>query len=296
MRQHSRVIAIFGGLGAAFMWGISNITSSRSSRAIGPISAVGWVAFVGLVMTLPLLVAAGPVPELSAGTLLLMLGAGVAGIVGGFLFYRALRLGKIGLVSAVTSTEGAVAAVIAVIAGEALGFGSAVMLAVIAVGVVVVALAAGDAEAGPASTRHVDPRDAPRAIAYAGLSALAFGFGLYCTARVGSTLPLAYAVLPQRLVGTVVVFLPLLVARRLRITREALPFVLATALVEVLGTASFALGARQSVAVAAVLASQFAAIAAVAAFVIYHEHLTVRQRSGVVAIAVGVAVLSGLRV
>jgi drug/metabolite transporter (DMT)-like permease len=71
--------------------------------------------------------------------------------------------------------------------------------------------------------------------------------------------------------------------------------VLATAIVEVLGTASFALGARQSVAVAAVLSSQFAAIAAVAAFLIYHEHLTTRQRSGVVAIALGVAILSGLR-
>jgi len=241
-------------------------------------------------------VAAGPVPELSTETLLLILGSGVSGIVGGFLFYRALRLGKIGLVSAVTSTEGAVAAVIAVVAGEVLGLGSAVMLAVIAAGVVVVALAAGDAEAGPASTRHVDPRDAPRAIAYAGLSALAFGLGLYCTARVGSTLPLAYAILPQRLVGTVVVFVPLVLLRRIQLTREALPFVLATALVEVLGTAAFALGARQSVAVAAVLSSQFAAVAAVAAFIIYREHLTIRQRSGVVAIAVGVAVLSGIRV
>lgn len=296
MRHHPRVIAILGGLGAACMWGMSNITSSRSSRAIGPISTVGWVAFVGLLLTLPLLVAAGPAPELPSGTLLLILGSGVSGVVGGFLFYRALRLGKIGLVSAVTSTEGAVAAVISVVAGEALGLGSAVMLAVIAVGVVVVALAAGDAEAGPTSTRHVDPRDAPRAIAYAGLAALAFGFGLYCTARVGSTLPLAYAVLPQRLVGTVVVFLPLLVTRRLRLTRDALPFVLATAIVEVLGTASFALGARQSVAVAAVLSSQFAAIAAVAAFLIYHEHLTVRQRTGVIVIALGIAVLSGLRV
>ena len=289
------MIAILGGLGAACMWGMSNITSSRSSRAIGPVSTLGWMTFVGLLLTLPLLVAAGPVPDMSSEALLLMLGSGLGGTVGSFVFYRALRLGKIGLVSAVTSTEGAVAAVLAVLAGEALGIGAAVMLAVIAVGVAVVALAAGDAEAGPSSTRHVDPRDAPRAIVYAGMAALSFGFGLWCTARVGSTLPLGYAVLPQRLIGTVVVFLPLLATRRLRITREALPFVVATALVEVLGTASYALGARQSVAVAAVLSSQFAAVAAVAAFVIYHEHLTLRQRSGVAAIAVGVAILAGLR-
>lgn len=289
------MIAILGGLGAACMWGMSNITSSRSSRAVGPISTLGWVAFVGLLMTVPLVAASGPVPTLSTETLLFMLGSGVSGITGLFLFYRALRLGKIGLVSAVASTEGAVAAVIAVFGGEALGIGTAVMLTVIAVGVAVVAVAAGDAEAGPSSTRHVDPKDAPRAIAYAGLSALAFGFGLFCTARVGAALPVAYAILSPRLVGTVAVFVPLVVTRRLRITREALPFVLTTAAVEVIGTASFALGARQSVAIAAVLSSQFAAIAAVAAFLIYHEHLTTRQRSGVVAIAVGVAILSGLR-
>ena len=295
MRQHPHVIAILGGLGAACLWAVSNITSSRSSRAIGATPTIAWVTFLGLLMTLPLLAASGPVPEIPTSTLLLLLGAGVSSVVGSYFFYRALRIGKIGIVSAVTSTEGAVTAVIAVVAGEALGLGSAVMLAVIAAGVAVVAFASGDAEGGPGSTRHVDPADAPRAIAYAGLCALAFGVALYWTALVGIALPLAYAVLPVRLVGTVVVFIPLLVTRRLRLTREALPFVAATALVEVLGTACYALGARQSVAITAVLSSQFAAVAAVAAFLIYREHLTVRQRSGIIAIAAGVAILAGIR-
>ena len=64
---------------------------------------------------------------------------------------------------------------------------------------------------------------------------------------------------------------------------------------EVLGTLSFAIGARGSVAIAAVFASQYAALAAVAAFLLYREHLTRRQRSGLVAIALGVAVLTALR-
>ena len=43
------------------------------------------------------------------------------------------------------------------------------------------------------------------------------------------------------------------------------------------------------------LASQFAGLAALAAFVLFRERLTRVQLAGVVAIAVGVAVLSALR-
>jgi drug/metabolite transporter (DMT)-like permease len=64
---------------------------------------------------------------------------------------------------------------------------------------------------------------------------------------------------------------------------------------EVAGFASFALGARDGVAVAAVLASQFAAVAGVAAYVLFRERLTRVQLAGVVTIVVGVAVLTALQ-
>ena len=54
-------------------------------------------------------------------------------------------------------------------------------------------------------------------------------------------------------------------------------------------------GQRDSVAVAAVLASQFAAIAAVAAYVLFRERLGRLQLVGVVTIVVGVAVLTWLQ-
>jgi multidrug transporter EmrE-like cation transporter len=55
------------------------------------------------------------------------------------------------------------------------------------------------------------------------------------------------------------------------------------------------LGSRHSIAVSAVLASQFAALAAVTAFVLFHERLTRVQLAGIAVIAVGVAVLSALQ-
>jgi drug/metabolite transporter (DMT)-like permease len=93
----------------------------------------------------------------------------------------------------------------------------------------------------------------------------------------------------------VAVLLPLAATRTLRISRGALPFVIASGLCEVGGAAAFVLGSRHSIAVAAVLASQFAALAAVAAFVLFHERLTRVQLAGITVIAVGVAALSALQ-
>jgi multidrug transporter EmrE-like cation transporter len=57
---------------------------------------------------------------------------------------------------------------------------------------------------------------------------------------------------------------------------------------------SSTLGARHGIAVAAVLASQFAAIAAVVAYMLFGERVARVQVAGVAAIGAGVAVLSAL--
>ena len=64
-------------------------------------------------------------------------------------------------------------------------------------------------------------------------------------------------------------------------TRPALPLVVIAGIAEVVGFALFAGGSRHGVAVAAVLASQFAAIAAVAAYFLFRERLTRVQLVGV---------------
>jgi drug/metabolite transporter (DMT)-like permease len=53
----------------------------------------------------------------------------------------------------------------------------------------------------------------------------------------------------------------------------------------------FTLGAREGIAVASVLSSMFAPIAAIAAFVVFRERLGRRQIVGIVLIAAGVAAL-----
>jgi drug/metabolite transporter (DMT)-like permease len=78
-------------------------------------------------------------------------------------------------------------------------------------------------------------------------------------------------------------------------TRRAAPLVVIVGIFEVLGNAAFILGSHESIAIASVLASQYAAVAAVAAFFLFRERLSRGQRSGFVAIAVGLAILTAVR-
>ena len=64
---------------------------------------------------------------------------------------------------------------------------------------------------------------------------------------------------------------------------------------EVLGFGAFALGARGDLAVAAVLASQFAAIAGVAAYLLFRERLSRLQICGVALVVIGVAALTAVQ-
>jgi len=134
-----------------------------------------------------------------------------------------------------------------------------------------------------------------RVPALATAAACSFAVALYATGRASADLPVAWAVMPPRLVGTLAVALPLALSSRLRLTRRAAPLVVACGVAEVVGFASFAVGARHGVAVTAVLASQFAAIAGVAAYVLFRERLTRVQLAGVVLVIVGVAVLTWLQ-
>jgi drug/metabolite transporter (DMT)-like permease len=282
------MIAILGGLGAATVFATATLCSSRSTRMIGAGPVLSWVMMLGFVIVVPWAVVEG-VPEgldaRSAGWLVV---AGLGNVLGLLLAYSALRLGKVGIVAPIVSTEGAIAAVISVIAGEQIKEGVGVTLGVIAFGIL---LAAATREAQSTARKTADWIVALYAVG----AAVSFGFSLYATARVSAELPIVWALLPARVVGVLLVALPLALTARLRLTRRALPLVVASGIAEVLGFALFAIGSRHGIAVSAVLASQFGAIAGVAAFLLFRERLAAVQLAGVVMIVVGVSVLSVLQ-
>lgn len=290
------MIAILGGLATAVLWATTLIGSARSARLIGSWSTLAWVMLVGLAVAVPLILVTSPPVALSGGDMLNLAIVGIANSAGLLCVYTALQRGKIAVVGPIVSTEGAIAAVLAIAAGDPVSQAAAGLLAVIAVGVVLAAIE----RSGRSNEDAVGPPAEPVAGALAtALLALAgavlFGINLFVTSRVAVELPIAWAVLPARLAGVVGVTIPLLLGRRLRLTRSAVPFVVLVGLAEVAGVVTFSFGARESAAVTSVLASQFAAMAAIFAFVRFGERLSRPQTIGVVIIAVGVAVLAALQ-
>ena len=285
-------MAILGGLGAALAWAVTLLCTSRATRMIGSGSVLAWVMLVGFCIVVPWAALAGVPDELDRGSATWLLVAGLGNIVGLLLVYTALREGKVGIVGPIVSTEGAIAAVLAVLAGEHLAAGSAAMLALIAVGITLAATTAESSDVSEVASAVDRARSVP---VIALLAACSFGTSIYATARASADLPIAWAVAPPRVLGVVLVFVPLAATSRLRMTRPSVPLVVTAGIAEVVGFALFAVGSRHGVAVAAVLASQFAAIAAVAAYFLFKERLTRVQLAGVATIVAGVAILTALQ-
>ena len=281
------MIAIAGGLAAAAMWAASALCISRSTRMLPPVAILGSVLLIGSMVSAPFALAQGVPAGLGPEQVGLIVLTTIGNTTGLLFAYSALRFGKVGVVAPITSAQGAAAAVIAVLAGEQIATGAGVALGVIVLGVVLSSMTRTD-ELGS------DRREG-LAVALAIGAALFFGLGLFAMGRLSEDVPIAWIIFPSRTIAVLLVTVPLAIAGRMRMTREAAPLVVASGLLEIAGLVAFTLGARHGIAVAAVLGSQFAAIAAVAAFVLFRERLARVQIVGVAVIATGVAVLTALQ-
>lgn len=280
------MLAIVGGLGAAIVFSVVTLCNSRSSRMIGSSELLAWVMLIGLAITGPAVALTGVPMGLDAQAVGWMGVAAVGNVVGLLLAYAALRIGKVGVVAPLVSTQGAIAGVIAVIAGERLSAGAGAILTIIAIGVFLTGLSGG-----ARSAARIDVLAAMYALG----AAFCIGWSVFAIGRVSLDLPVVWALFPSRVLGVVAVTAPLAFQGGLRMTRRALPLVLVSGVCEVAGFALFAFGARHGIAVSAVLASQFAAISAVAARVLFRERLTSPQIAGAIVVVTGVGALSALQ-
>jgi drug/metabolite transporter (DMT)-like permease len=282
------VLAALGGFGAALAWAASTLCSSRASRMIDPASVVAWVSLVGLLLIAPFVLIDGVPARLDGVAAGWLAVAGAGNIVGLLLAYLAYRSGAVSLIAPLVATEGAIAALISILGGEGIGAGTAAALGVIATGVSLAAVPARSAH------EHQQAPTAGRVLVLAALAAICFGFSLYATGHVSSLLPLAWVVLPARLLGSALIALPLLATGRLRLTARASWLLAVAGACEVLGFASYTLGARHDIAVAAVFSCQFAAISSVAAYLLFRERIGRVQVAGVTVLLIGVSLLSGI--
>lgn len=312
--------AIVGGLAAAVLWAAATLCSSRTSRMLGSRAVIAWVMIIGVLVGAPLALLT-PLPATIEPSTYGLLGiAGLCYAGGLWLTYQALTIGKVAIVAPIVATEGAVAAVIAIALGDTVGLAAGLALAVIAVGVVLSSMErstpdvpAGDldlvadaldapepvpvAPPGPmAPTPPIAKGDLRRSVILAITGAVVFGIGLVSSGRAAALLPAVWVALAARIVGVVVISIPIAVTGRLRLTRVALPLLVVAGAGEIIGSTASAWGARESIPIVAVMGSQFAAIAAVAAFFLFGERLGRLQIAGVLLIVAGVTALAAVQV
>jgi len=277
------VISIVFGLATALCFAAGSLMASRTVRIIGPMSSVAWTMAIGLLVTMPFVALSG-MPEsvpANAGWLALI---GLGNVSGLLLASSAYRFGKVGVITPILATEGALAAVIAALLGQSIVPIVGALLLVIVIGIVMAA-----AGPDPAPLDHERPLVA--VLLATGAAAL-FGASLFAAGHASSDVPISWVLLPARMVGVLVLFVPLLLTRRLQITRSTMPLVIGMAFAEVIGFTAFSIGAQYDVAVTSVLASQFAPLSAVLAYFLFKEKLGRMQIAGVVVILVGVTALS----
>jgi drug/metabolite transporter (DMT)-like permease len=246
---------------------------------------LAWVMLSGFLVSAPIAAATGWPEGLdgpAAGWLALAGGGNVAGLA---LLYAAMRRGEVGVLASIASTEGALAALIAIAAGERPGLLTSLGFLPLLVGVGLVALGPG-AKVREHATSHRP------AILLAGAAASVFGVSLFAAGQASESVPIGWVALPARLVGVIILAIALAAGARPLVPVRIGYLAVAAGVFEVLGILSFAWGARDGIATTSVVSSQFSALAALGAFLLFKERLVRRQILGVAALAVGVAMVA----
>ena len=281
------MLALLLALLAAVCWGLSTLTGAHVSRGSNPFRALAWTMTIGLVVLLPFVaVSLRHMPQGSEW--LWLLATGIATVLAFLCDYEGVHYGPVGLIGAIASTEGAVAAILAIAFGERPSPLLLVAIPVLTAGLLMVML--------PAELTHLHASNWPRAMTFAALAALFFGISVYAAGQIATSLPVVWAIVPGRAVGTVALALPLAATARMAIPRALLPWALVTAVFDLLGFAFFALSSRGSIVVAAIVSAQFGVLAVIFAAIRFHEHLSRRQAIGVACVGLGVALVAGASV
>jgi drug/metabolite transporter (DMT)-like permease len=280
---------VIGVLLAAFTactWGSISVLEARVSRALGGPSALAWIFGVGLLVIVPIALVHG-IPEASASAWAWAMVASVCSLAGLAMMFTALQYGRVGLVTATISSQGAFASIYAAIGGQALHVLSPVAIAVSAAGTFVLIGSGGGPVAPPRERRGI----------LLALGAACFtGLSLYAAARGGSSIGADWVVACVRVSSVAMVLVPLAATRRLKSPRGMIVPTVISGVAEVAAFGAYiAASDRIGVAVPAVIASQFALIAAAVGWFVLGERLGARQLAGAGAILAGVTALTILQ-
>jgi drug/metabolite transporter (DMT)-like permease len=282
------MLVIAAALGAAATWGIAAACDNRSTRMIAALQALAWVQIVGFVLVLPMAIWEGMPSRPSASATAWIVVGGIGVTVGITFAYAAIGRGAISVVAPVTAIDGALAALASVALGEHIAIATAVGLAVVIAGMLVVLHATAAQERAGVAGQSLT------AVLLAGAAACGFAIFLLAVIRAGDAfgdgqLQVVYRIMPFAAVGV-----PLLVRGRLGWPGRAWGWVTAAAVLQTAGFVLYRVAGRSGdVAIPSVLSSQFAVFAIIGGVLVLGERLSRRQVGGLAGLLIGIALIAG---
>lgn len=309
------MLAIVLALGASFCWGSGDFLGGLTARRTSLWTVIVGSQAVGLAAAATVTVAAGHAwPGL--GVVWPVLLGGVASVVAISSFYKALAIGTMSIVAPISATSALVPFIAGLAGGERPTGVQMAGVALAAVGVVLAAVeperpgetigvaalpnepavepaAVRDGFAKDARTAQQARRDRRLSVGLALLAALCIGLVLLGYDVTARTDPL-WAMLGGRLSSATVFFVLFLVLRpRLRMTRAAVPYLIAVGILDTAANGLFSVATTQGyLSLVAVLGSVYPVVTVLLAFVALHERIARHQLAGVVGALAGVALIA----
>jgi drug/metabolite transporter (DMT)-like permease len=277
-------VAILLALGCAVVYGAADFLGGLASRKTSVFGVVALSQVVGLLALLALLPwLGGPV---EAADLWWGAAAGLAGATGLLVFFRALAGGVMSVIAPVTAvTAAAVPVLVGLLTGDRIGTWAAVGIALALAAVVLVS-----AESGLMALREARPATLLPAL----VAGAMFGFFFVLLDRTGNGSGLTPLVTARLASVGLVVAVALIGRQSLRVTRPALPLVVASGVGDMTANALFLLATQQDgqLAITGVLASLYPVSTVVLAQIVLRERLVGAQIAGLGAAVASVVLIT----
>ena len=275
-------ITIVLGVLCALSWGLPEVQLARAARNLGIVPTVIGSIVVGLLVTSPILFFAGGLPHITAKGAVLIVGMGILSLAGYLVAFSAFQKGKLTIVAPTIACEGAVAAVFAILLGESIDTRVLLLLPFAVIGVVLAAM--GTSEEGQSS-----------GALRAAFAALIWGGILTMAAPVADEVGVIWGFV---LVRVVALLLALPIGLKMGVTANARfdwKNVAIWGIGDSVASLLFVAAAdRGPVAVAGVLAAQFATVGVIVGMVVLKERLRARQWVGIVTVIAAVTAIAAV--
>ncbi|MFQ3663441.1 MAG: DMT family transporter [Chloroflexaceae bacterium] len=276
-------MGVIFGLLAALGWGGGDFALSRISRRIGPLATLLYIQAAGVLSIGLVLLVRRDLPPLDPELWALGVVVNLLNVAGTLFLYRALAVGTVMIVSPIAASFAVVTATLAMLGGERLAPLTLAGVALVMAGVVVVSRGGGRE---PLALNGV-----PAALG----AALAYGAFFYLLGPVTAGMGIAWPVLIGRVMACSLAAGALLWRRQrpAPLSPRLLAMIVIASSLDTLGFLAYNTGiATAYVSVVTALASIFSAVTVLLAWVLLRERLVRTQWAGVVAVLVGVLLVS----